>query len=101
MVFSSQQPFVENEVFKNSGQSRMLDELLNVRTHSLMAVPFSFLGECRGVLSCVQLGDDVGENETPKGFLPDHLARLQKTATVLSRLVDLKLLGVTIGWDPE
>src|SRR5689334_22294167 len=35
MVFSSEQPFLENEVWKNSKQSKLLDSLLQVQTAAM------------------------------------------------------------------
>ena len=43
MVMASEQPFVENDVAKNSQQSRRLDTMLGVETFALIAVPFYFL----------------------------------------------------------
>src|SRR5262249_36878765 len=61
MVFASEQPFMENEVWKNSRQSKLLDTQLQVRTWAMIAVPFYFLGTCRGVISCVQLKRPTGQ----------------------------------------
>ena len=97
MVFASEQPFLENEVWKNSQQSKLLDSLLNVQTAAMIAVPFYFLRGCRGVISCVQLKSSSTGPE-PSGFRPEHLAHVQRSATLLSKLVDLKLLSRTVGW---
>src|ERR1051325_9607098 len=50
MVFASEQPFIENEVYRDSRQSPLLDNLLQVQTRALIAVPFYFLKTCRGVI---------------------------------------------------
>jgi hypothetical protein len=98
MVFSSEQPFLENEVWKNSRQSKLLDSLLEVQTTAMIAVPFYFLRGCRGVVSCVQLRNSKTNAPEPPGFRPEHLAHVQRAATLLSQLVELKLLSRTVGW---
>jgi len=105
MVFSSEQPFLENEVWKNSRQSKLLDSMLEVQTSAMIAVPFYFLRACRGVVSCVQLnkpGVESGRNPTgdttSTGFRPEHLTSVQRATAVLSQLVELKFLSCTVGW---
>lgn len=106
MVFSSEQPFLENEVWKNSRQSKLLDSMLEVQTSAMVAVPFYFLRACRGVVSCVKLdkpGADPGRKATEagnsNGFRPEHLSHVQRATAVLSQLVELKLLSCTVGWN--
>lgn len=101
MVFASEQPFVENEVSTNAQQSKLLDHLLQVQTQALMVVPFYFLRACRGVISCVQLKPAPPETRTPPGFTSAHLATLQRTATLLSSLIEFRLLSQAIGWSQE
>jgi hypothetical protein len=98
MVFSSEQPFLENEVWKNNRQSKLLDSLLGVQTSAMIAVPFYFLRGCRGVVSCVQLKDSKANVQEPPGFRPDHLGHIQRATALLSQLVELKLLSRTVGW---
>ena len=98
MVFASEQPFLENEVPQNSQQSRLLDTYLHVQTSALIAVPFSFLDRCRGVISCVQLSAPTVEAAGRSGFTPSHLASVQRTASVLSRLIEYRLLRAALGW---
>lgn len=96
MVFSSEQPFLENEVWQNTRQSKLLDSMLEVQTNAMIAVPFYFLRACRGVVSCVQLN----KNGSPvrAGFRPEHLAHVQRATALLSQLVELRLLSRTVGW---
>ena len=99
MVFASEQPFVENEVAKSRDQSKLLDSLLQVRTTALIAVPFYFLRACRGVISCVQLArDDNAGGGDSRGFRPEHLVSMQRTASILSSLVEYQLLSAAVGW---
>jgi hypothetical protein len=99
MVFASEQPFLENEVWRNDQQSRLLDALLQVQTCAMIAVPFYFLRRCRGVISCVQLRrpDDRREEE-PAGFGREHLESIQQVGALLTRLIDLLLLSRALGW---
>ena len=98
MVFASEQPFLENDVSKNSQQSKLLDSLLQVQTAAMIAVPFYFLSGCRGVVSCVQIKSSRDREADPGGFLPEHLAHVQRATALLSKLVELKLLSRTVGW---
>ena len=98
MVFATEQPFIENAVHNNTRQSKLLDQLLQVQTWALMAVPFVLLGACRGVLSCVQLKRASSEQPDPPGFGNQQLAALQKTASLVSGLLEFKLLSQVLGW---
>ena len=98
MVLASEQPFVENEVHKNSQQSKLLDTTLAVQTHALIAVPFYFLKNCRGVVSCVQLKASGDRNPEPGGFGPKALAAVQRATNVLTRLLEHRILSSTVGW---
>ena len=101
MVFASEQPFVENDVYKNTRQSRQLDSLLQKQTHALIALPFYFLKNCRGVVSCVQLGEPERQQPARCGFTHVHLAEMQRTVGILSRLLEYQLLGRTVGWQTD
>jgi hypothetical protein len=98
MVFASEQPFLENEVSNNPGQSKLLDSLLEVQTTALIAVPFYFLRTCRGVISCVQLNRPGSQPPHPAGFRPQHLDAMQRTASILSNLLEYQILSCAVGW---
>lgn len=97
MVFSSEQSFLENEVWKNSGQSKVLDTLLGKKTCAMIAVPFCFLNACRGVISCVQLKSAGSMEPDPSGFRSEHLVSIQRTADILARFIELRVLRQIIG----
>jgi len=97
MVFASEQPFVESEVHKNCHQSRLLDKTLGVQTYALVAVPFYYLGACRGVVSCVQLKNSAHSETDPAGFTSTALKAVHGAATTLSRLLELRLISLTLG----
>jgi len=98
MVLASEQPFLENEVWKSSQHSKALDGLLRTQTQAMIAVPFYFLRACRGVVSCVQL-------KLPQraagltGFRPEHLSQIERTSSLLSLLIELLLILEPIGWE--
>jgi hypothetical protein len=97
MVVATEQPICENEVHKNQRHDRALDKRLGLVTCSMLAVPLYFAGEVRGVISAVRL-KRVGDAEPdPAGFSPADLRALQLTASVLSRLIEHELIGLSIG----
>ena len=98
MVFASEQPFLENEIWRNDQQSRLLDSLLEVQTCAMIAAPFYFLRRCRGVISCVQLRRADDRQSEPGGFRREHLASVQQVGALLTRLIDLLLLSRAMGW---
>lgn len=98
MVFASEQPFLENEIWKNSQQSKLLDSMLQVQTWAMIAVPFYFLQACRGVISCVQLKEPNSRSPDPPGFRPEHLAGIERAASLLTHLIDYRFLSRTVGW---
>ena len=97
MVFASEQPVLENAINRNPGHSPIVDEHLKMPTMAMIAVPLYFLAGCRGVVSAVQLGVAGGRSMTA-GFRAADLASLQRAASVLTRLVDLQVLGGAVGW---
>ena len=98
MVFATEQPFVESAVYQNTQQSKLLDNFLHAQTCALLAVPFYFLKNCRGVLSCVQLRSPDSAQPEPAGFSPVHLAAVQRAANILTRLLEYRLLSSTVDW---
>ena len=98
LVYANEQPFVENEVYRNSLQSKLLDQELGLQTYALIAVPFCFLKGCRGVVSCVQLKDPRHPGKDPDGFNATALSQVEQAVAILSRLLELRLIGATIGW---
>ena len=99
MVFATEQPFLENEVDRNAQQSKLLDARLQVQTRALIAVPLHILNACRGVVSCVKL--KTGGEKELAGFRPEHLASVAATATLLSRLVEHRLLSRIVGLEGD
>lgn len=97
MVAATQQSICENAVHQNQRQSRDLDNRLKVKTRAMLAVPFSYLGEMRGVVSCVQFEPPAGSTTLPPGFTAEHLLQLQHTVGLLSRLIEYRLLAQCIG----
>jgi hypothetical protein len=100
MVFATEQPFCENEVYRHQVQDKTLDSRLGVLTCSMIAVPFYFARQLRGVISCVQLKPQDAP-EDPPGFSMASIRDVQLAAEVLSRLLDHRLVAVTVGWEAE
>ncbi|MCE9610787.1 MAG: GAF domain-containing protein [Chthoniobacter sp.] len=96
MVVATEQPICENAVFLNERQSKDLDRRLGLLTCAMLAVPFYFGGELRGVISAVQLKPSANSPEPP-GFTAENLETLHLGAAVLSRMVDHQLLSLALG----
>jgi len=101
MVLASEQPFVENEACQNSKHSKLLDSSLGVQTYALIAVPFYLFNRCLGVVSCVQLKKPGSNEPAPPGFDPGDLKVIQRAVDHLTRLLEYRLLGATVGWSSE
>lgn len=97
MVFASEQPFIENHVFKNSRQDKSLDSMLSLQTHAMIAIPFYFLDTLRGVISCVQLTATGSMDTTPSGFDHDDEAIVRNATVILGRLIDHWVLRTMVG----
>jgi hypothetical protein len=96
-VVATEQPMCENAVQFNSARDPRLDQKLCVRTCAMLAVPFYFAGELRGVISAVQLARADSTDPEPPGFSPESMAALQVNAAILGRLLERKLLGAVFG----
>ena len=99
-VFAYEQPFCENNVYRNQKQDKTLDQTLGVVTVAMIAVPLYFAGAPRGIISCVQL-KPAGEVNDPPGFPMESLRHVQLAAEILSRLLDHRLVSVTTGFQSE
>ncbi len=96
-VVATEQPMCENAVQNNAHRDPTLDQQLGVQTSAMLAVPFYFAGELRGVLSAVQLTTGAPSAPEPAGFSPESLGVLQTTAAILARLLERRLLGDILG----
>ena len=99
MVVATEQPICENAVQANERQDKTLDKLLGLQTCAMLAVPLYFAGELRGVMSAVQLTAAGTEAVSRRGFTIDDLAALQRTTTILSRLIEHQLLLACLGME--
>jgi hypothetical protein len=99
-VFAYEQPFCENQVYKNEKHDKTVDRSLGTVTVAMIAVPLYFAGTPRGIVSCVQR-KPRDEASDPPGFPMDSIRHVQLAAEVLSRLIDHRLLSVTVGYQPE
>jgi transcriptional regulator with GAF, ATPase, and Fis domain len=96
MVVATEQPICENDVQKNQQQDKTLDRQLGLLTCAMIAVPFYFTGEMRGVVSAVRL-KAAGAADEPAGFRLEDLEALQLTTTVLTRMIEYRLLSLVLG----
>jgi hypothetical protein len=106
LVFANEQSFVETEVFRNAQHSGILDDKLGVTTYAMIVVPFYFLNECRGVISCVKLmeataraGKLVPKGALPGGFDLNDLATMQNAVLIIRDLIDYGLLKTAVAWN--
>jgi len=99
MVYSTEEPFCENDVCRNTAQDPTLDRILAVRTESMIAVPLYFARECRGVISCVRIANSERVTTDSGGFTMESMHEIILASTVLSSLFDYKLLSGVLGWE--
>lgn len=95
MVVATEHPICENDVHLNQQQDRTLDSKLGLQTCAMIAAPFYFAGELRGVVSGVQIR--AAGAADPRGFSYEHLLTLQRTATLLGRLLEHRLIVKQLG----
>jgi hypothetical protein len=101
MVYASEQPYCENDVYQSEQHDGTLNESLGLVTCALMAVPFYFASALRGVVSCVQLKQLDSEEPDPAGFSGLATSRLAETATLLERLVNHRLYSLCLGLEHD
>jgi len=99
MVYSTEEPFCENDVASNTAQDPTLDRILALRTEAMIAVPFYFAQECRGVISCVRIANSDRFKAKPGGFTIESMREIILASTVLSGLFDYRLLSGVLGWE--
>jgi hypothetical protein len=98
MVVATELPICENEVYRNQQQDKSLDKQLQLHTWAMLAVPFYFGGELRGVISAVQLIKPADTTAPePPGFTAENLATLQLETSVLTRMVEYQLLSLALN----
>lgn len=99
LVLASEQPLCENQVYLNQRQDKSLDLKLQLLTCAMLATPFYFGRQIRGVISCVKLKPAGSDAPDPPGFTPQDLAALQRAVELISRLMDYQLLSAIFGRD--
>ncbi len=93
MVFANEQPFVMNH--DRSGMDVTVQERLKIRVTAQIIVPLYFLGECRGVVSCVQIAR--GDEPEAAGFEAEALRPVKRAAEALRVMIDAVCLAKTVG----
>jgi transcriptional regulator with GAF, ATPase, and Fis domain len=97
MVFATAQPICENAVHENPTHNAALDQKLGVRTEAMIAIPLTFAGRLRGIVSCVHLAPAESE-ELARSFSGADLTELELAAAAIARLFDLELTEQLLGW---
>jgi hypothetical protein len=98
MVFSTGQPFCENNISDNPEHDKAVDRETGFSTTAMIAVPFYFAQQCRGIVSCVQLRKKPGSAPTRAGFDMESMREVSRAASLLTRLFDFKLISRIIGY---
>lgn len=99
LVYANEQPYCENEIAKRDGHDDTVDRKLGTETGAMIAVPFYFAFGLRGVISCVQLTRDNGDEKQAPGFDTRHVEEISAAATVVERMINGRLLATSIGLD--
>jgi hypothetical protein len=97
LVFASEQPMCEHDVYRNRSHDPSLDKRLEVQTWAMIAVPLYFAQRTRGVVSCVQLRQPGVEAPEPAGFTGESLKVMELGVATLTRLLDYQLLKAVLG----
>jgi hypothetical protein len=98
MVFSTGQPFCENNIEQNPEHDKTVDRQTGSPTTAMIAVPFYFAQECRGIVSCVHLAKKPSSASTQKDFDMESMREVNRAASLLTRLFDFKLISRIIGY---
>jgi hypothetical protein len=98
MVFSTGQPFCENNIGQNPEHDKAVDRQIGLPTAAMIAVPFYFAQQCRGIISCVHLSKKRGSAPSRKGFDMESMREVNRAASLLTRLFDFKLISRIIGY---
>jgi len=100
------QGIISMEVYRNENHSKLLDNQLGMVTYAMIAVPFYFLSDCRGVVSCVQLsqakkegGQLIPLEPLPGGFHFESLLPIQQAASIIRDLLDLRIMQSAFGFE--
>ncbi len=98
MVFATQQPFCENEVYKNERHAARVDQLMGQVTCAMIAVPVFFAEDVRGVISCVRTKAPDATGPDPPGFGIEDMQQIELAAEIARRLVEHRLIATSVGW---
>ena len=96
LVFASEQPICETNVYADARHSKAIDEMTGNKTDAMVAVPFYLGGVLRGVLSVVRFKVSV---EGERGFSLEQFQLVQRGAVTTERLLNLELVKVILGID--
>lgn len=80
MVFQTETPVVESDVYRNRSQDPSLDRKLGLLTCSMVAVPLVFFGQTRGVISAIRSKAADSAAADPDPFPVTAVAAMQQLA---------------------
>lgn len=100
MVYTIGHGCAEADVFRQRGHDPTADEKMGLHTCSLMAVPVSFLGGIRGVLTAVKVKKRaVPELPDPPPFLGAQLEICATAAGALCAMIECRMMQITLGME--
>jgi len=85
-----------DRVYEEAKHDKTVDRTVGSITCSMVAVPFSFAGNRRGVISAVTLKPSV-DDPNPPSIPPSAASTLGAAAVLLGRLFDHRLYGILSG----
>ena len=101
LVYAQQQPYCENEIEQSHGHDDTLDRKMHKHTAAMIAVPFYFAFQLRGVVSCVQLEEAMPEDigSPSAGFESAQVSELVRAVNTVERIINATLLTAALGLD--
>lgn len=96
MVFSTEQAFCENDVYKNTYHDKTIDETMMMTTCAMIASPLYFTQHTRGVISCVRLKSGNTNEPDPREFSFKEFRHVQLAAETLQIIIEQRLQEVAI-----
>jgi hypothetical protein len=84
-------------IAENPEHDKTVDRKTGSPTSAMIAVPFYFAQQCRGIISCVQLGDKA-RSASRTAFDMESMRAVSRGASLLARLFDYKLISRIIGY---
>lgn len=98
-AFNTQNTLCESSVYKNELQERGVDQRTDLLTCAMIATPWFFSGEIRGILTAVRLKHVASTDAEPPPFEHADVLELQTFARILGELASARILTAAMGSD--